>query len=66
MSCEIVYGSFERHFELPEGVKTDQMKATFANGILEVTVPAPALEKARKIEIEAQAAEEKEAAKIAA
>ncbi len=63
---EIVYGSFERHFELPEGVKTDQMRATFANGILEVTVPAPALEKARKIEIEAQAAEEKEAAKIAA
>jgi len=52
---EIAYGSFERHFELPEGVKTDQMKAKFLNGILEVTVPAPAVTKARKIEIEAKA-----------
>jgi HSP20 family protein len=24
---EIAYGAFERHFELPEGVKTDQLKA---------------------------------------
>jgi len=63
---EIAYGAFERHFELPEGVKTDQMKAKFLNGILEVTVPAPAIAKARKIEIEAKAEEEKEVAKIAA
>jgi HSP20 family protein len=63
---EIVYGSFERHFELPEGVKTDQMKAAFENGILEVTVPAPAIAKARKIEIEAKAAEEKDVKKVAA
>ena len=63
---EIAYGAFERHFELPEGVKTDQMKATFLNGILEVTVPAPAIAKPRKIEIEAKAEEEKEATKIAA
>lgn len=63
---EIAYGSFERHFELPEGVKTDQMKAKFSNGILEVMVPAPAIAKARKIEIEAKAEEEKEVKKIAA
>jgi HSP20 family protein len=63
---EIAYGKFERHFELPEGVKTDQMKAKFTNGILEVTVPAPALAKARKIEIEAKAEGEKEVKKIAA
>ena len=64
---EISYGTFERHFELPEGVKTDQMKAKFTNGILEVTVPAPAISKARKIEIEAKPVEEKkEVKKIAA
>ncbi len=49
---EISYGSFERRFLLPEGVKTEDLKAKYTNGILEVTVPAPALAKARKIEIE--------------
>ena len=51
---EISYGSFERHFLLPEGVKTEDLKARFENGILEITVPAPAITKARKIEIEAK------------
>jgi HSP20 family protein len=50
---EISYGSFERRFVLPEGVKTDELKAKFSNGILEITMPAPAIAKARKIEIEA-------------
>lgn len=49
---EISYGSFERHFALPEGCKVDELKAKFTDGILEVTVPAPAITKARKIEIE--------------
>ncbi len=49
---ELAYGSFERRFTLPEGVKTDQVKAKFTNGILEITVPAPAAAKPKKIEIE--------------
>jgi len=49
---EISYGSFERRFLLPEGVKTEELKAKFNNGILEITVPVPALPKAKKIEIE--------------
>jgi HSP20 family protein len=56
---EIVYGSFERRFVLPEGVKTDELKAKFTNGILEVTMPAPVITKARKIEIEAPKEEKK-------
>lgn len=52
LSREITYGSFERHFALPEGVKTDELKAKFSNGILEITVPAPSVTKARKVEIE--------------
>jgi HSP20 family protein len=50
---ELAYGSFERRFTLPDGVKTDQVKAKFTNGILEITVPAPAISKVKKIEIEA-------------
>lgn len=56
---EIDYGSFERRFVLPEGVKTDALKAKFTNGILEITMPAPAVSKARKIEIEAPKEEKK-------
>jgi HSP20 family protein len=57
---EINYGSFERRFNLPEGVKTDELKAKFTNGILEITMPAPAIGKARKIEIEAPKEEKKQ------
>jgi HSP20 family protein len=49
---EITYGSFERRFLLPEGVKTEELKAKFNNGLLEVTVPVPTAPKAKKIEIE--------------
>jgi len=56
---EFSYGSFERRFALPEGVKTEELKAKFHNGILEVTVPAPAVTKARKIEIETSKEEKK-------
>ncbi|HEY6011454.1 MAG TPA: Hsp20/alpha crystallin family protein [Nitrospirota bacterium] len=60
MYREISYGSFERRFVLPEGVKTDELKAIFSNGILEVTLPAPAIAKARKIEIETPKEEKKQ------
>jgi HSP20 family protein len=49
---EIAYGSFERHFVLPDGVKDEDLKAKFTNGILELTVPVPEIPKARKIAIE--------------
>jgi HSP20 family protein len=50
---EMTYGSFERRFSLPEGVKIDQVKAKFTNGILHISVPAPAItSKAKKIEVE--------------
>jgi HSP20 family protein len=48
------YGSFYRSVPLPDGVKFDDVKATFANGVLEVSVPMPKAPAAavRKIEIE--------------
>lgn len=49
---EITYGSFERHFRLPEGARVDELKATFTNGILEIAVPVPVLPEAKKVTIE--------------
>ncbi len=40
--CEREYGSFYRAVPLPEGVKLDDVKATFSDGVLEVSVPMPA------------------------
>lgn len=47
------YGSFQRSFGLPSGVDEDKVSATFANGVLTVTLPksAEARQKERKIEV---------------
>ena len=51
---EVSYGAFERHMTLPEGAQTDKVKATFKNGIVEVTMPMAAKEAAaKKIPLEA-------------
>jgi HSP20 family protein len=50
---ERYYGSFYREIPLPEGARTDQVKARFNNGLLEVTVPVPeSHQKSRQILIE--------------
>ena len=47
------YGSFSRNIPLPEGVNDDQVKASFKDGVLEVTIPKPAGEtsKRRRIDV---------------
>lgn len=45
--CERSYGSFYRAVPLPEGVTLDNVKATFADGVLEVSVPLPAQTQAK-------------------
>jgi HSP20 family protein len=52
--CERAYGSFYRAVPLPEGVKLEDVKATFADGVLEVSVPLPSKPEAkvRKVDIE--------------
>jgi len=57
---ERVYGSFMRAIALPEGAKVEEAKATFANGVLEITVPAPPRSKGRTVEIQ-DAPEDKQA-----
>ena len=44
--CERAYGSFYRAVPLPDGIKVEDVKATFNEGVLEVSVPIPAAPKA--------------------
>jgi HSP20 family protein len=36
---EILYGTFERTLTVPEGLKTDDVRAKYFNGVLEITIP---------------------------
>lgn len=49
------YGSFQRSFQVPDGVDTDKIEATFAGGILTVRLPktAEARSAERKISVKA-------------
>jgi len=49
------FGSFERSFEIPEGVDADKIEAKFKKGVLTVTLPKkPEAQKpAKKIEVKA-------------
>ena len=48
------YDSFYRAVPVPEGVTLEDVKATFSNGVLEVSVPIPVRPEAtvRKVQIE--------------
>ena len=51
-ACEHSYGSFYRSISLPEGVKGDEAKAAFKDGVLEITMPVKTPEKhGRRLEI---------------
>ncbi len=49
---EISHGRFQRSFRIPEGVKSEDVKASFQNGVLELKVPVPETEKPRQVRIE--------------
>jgi HSP20 family protein len=50
---ELAYGAFQRTFELPEGVDVAHVEAKYANGMLEVRVPAPHVATPKMIEVKA-------------
>ena len=59
--AERSYGSFYREVALPEGAMSDQAKATFKDGVLEIAMPAPpeSVKKARRLHIAEPAAPKK-------
>ena len=46
------YGTFERRFTLTAPVRTDQIRASYQDGVLEVSVPKAEEAKPREIEIQ--------------
>lgn len=62
--CERSYGRFFRAVPLPDGAKLEDVKATFTDGVLEVSVPLPAKAEAkpRTVRIEEPAKSAKSAA----
>lgn len=61
--CEREHGFFERTVPLPEGVKPEDVKATFTDGVLEVSVPLPAKVETKAFKVEVK--EEPKAIKAA-
>jgi HSP20 family protein len=50
--AERATGEFYRSFTLPEGVDADTIQATYENGVLEVKVPLPVAQEAKKLKVE--------------
>jgi HSP20 family protein len=48
---EVQYGSFVRSFTIPEGVKAEDIQATYHNGVLELSIPVPASMQPKKVNI---------------
>lgn len=56
------YGSFCRSIPLPPGAKTEDARAKFDNGVLEVSIPVPAAQqRSRSISIESGGPEKRQA-----
>jgi len=49
---ERLFGTFERSFTLPTPVRGDKVKASYRNGVLEVSVPKAEEAKVREIEVQ--------------
>jgi len=60
---EVSYGAFERRMSLPEGAATDKIKASFKNGVVEITVPLAKETVAKKVQIETEAEKKVEISK---
>jgi HSP20 family protein len=55
---ERTYGSFYRTIRLPEGVNADEARASFRDGVLEISIPVPErAQRRRRIEIGEEAAQ---------
>ena len=51
---ERTFGSFERRFAVPEGVTEKDIKAKYADGVLELTIPIPKQKKQQAIEVKVE------------
>ncbi len=49
---EMYYGSFQRTLAVPEGVKSDHIKAKYHDGVLEITAPLEKKSLPKKVAVE--------------
>jgi HSP20 family protein len=54
MEGEVCYGSFRRALSVPDGIKANQIKAKYHDGILEITAPMEEQYLPRKIEVQVE------------
>ena len=51
---ERTYGSFSRSFKVPDGISNKDIKARYHDGVLELTIPTPKVEKPKAIEVKVE------------
>lgn len=56
---ELHYGAFERAIELPEGIKAEEIKAAYHDGVLELTAPMPKELAPKEVKVRIEGAEAK-------
>ncbi len=59
LRIERSYGSFYRAFDIGVPIKADEVKASYNDGVLEITIPKAEVKKPKKVEISAGSKEEK-------
>ena len=58
---EFRYGAIERLMPLPQGVKAEDIKASFSNGLLQLTIPMPEETTPKEVKVHVEHAESKPA-----
>ena len=53
---EIRYGAFERSLPLPEGIKAEDLKAIYRDGVLELSAPMPKEAAPKKVKVQVEGA----------
>ena len=54
---EFRYGAIERSMSLPQGVKGEDIKASFSNGLLQLTIPMPEETAPKEVKVHVERAE---------
>jgi len=53
------YGSFYRSFDIGVPIKADEVRASYSDGVLDITIPKAEIKKPKKVEISAPKKEDK-------
>ena len=56
---EVRYGSYDRVLTLPEGVKAEDLKAAYRDGVLELTAPVPKELARKEVKVQVEGGETK-------